>query len=144
MNTKPFLIGLIAAMVAAVAVSIYASRTIERTEKTIVSINSPDGRYKAVLASLTRTDDPAFCADSIAIFLSVYPDSFVESDKVYEVYAAPCATITGRLLRPQIEWLSNTSVRITYSPPPAPDRAKVKMQPLDASKYVHVTYVARQ
>jgi hypothetical protein len=142
-KTKPFLIGLIAVMVAMVAASIYLSFTTVRTGKAVVSAKSPDGRYKAVLASLTRADDPAFCVDSIAVFLSVYPDSFVESDKVYEVYAAPCATITGRVLPPQMAWLSDTQLRITYSPPPAPDATKVKLKPLDASKYVHVEYVVR-
>jgi len=142
-KTKPFLIGLIALMVAMVVASVYFSLTIKRTEKSIVSIKSPDGRYKAVLASLTRADDKAFCVDSIAVFLSIYPDSFVESDKVYEVYSAPCATITGRVSPPQMAWVSNTQLRVTYSAPPAPDRAKVKIKPLDASKYVHVEYVER-
>lgn len=143
MKTRPFLIGFVAVMAAMLAASVYLSLTVKRTEKTIVSARSPDGRYKAVLASLTRADDPAFCVDSIAVFLSVYPDSFVESDKIYEVYAAPCATITGRVPPPQMAWESNTQLRITYSLPPAPDRAKVKLKPMDASKYVHVEYVER-
>ncbi len=143
MKTKPFLIGFLVVMAAVVAVSVYLSLTVEPANKSFVAMKSPDGRYKAVLASLTRADDPAFCADSIAVFLSVYPDSFVESDKVYEIYAAPCATISGRVPPPEMAWVSNTQLRITYSPPPVPDRATVKMKPLDASKYVHVTYVAR-
>jgi hypothetical protein len=142
-KTKPFLIGLIAAMVAMLAASLYLSFIVVRTEKAVVSVKSPDGRYKAVLASLTRADDKAFCVDSIAVFLSVYPDSFVESDKVYEIYSAPCATITGRVPPPQMAWVSNTQLRVTYSPPPAPDRPKVQTKPLDASKYVHVEYVER-
>lgn len=143
MKTKPFLIGFIAVMAAMVAASVYLSFTVEPANKTYVSVKSPDGRYKAVLASLTRTDDPKFCADSIAVFLSVYPDSFVESDKVYEVYAAPCAAPSGRVPPPAIKWLSNTSLRITYSPPPKADAVKMKMLPLDPSKYVHIEYVAR-
>ena len=143
MKTRPFLIGLLAVMVAMVAASIYLSFVVVRTEKAVVSAKSPDGRYKAVLASLTRADDPTFCVDSIAVFLSVYPDSFVESDKVYEVYTAPCATITGRVPPPQMTWESSTQLRITYSSPPAPDRAKVKLKPMDASKYVHMTYAER-
>ncbi len=143
MKTKPFLIGFIAIMVAVVIASVYLSLTVEPTNKSFVAVKSPDGRYKVVLASLTRPGKPPFCADSIAIFLSVYPDSFVESDKVYEIYAAPCAAPSGRVPPPEMEWLSNTELRITYSPPPAPDAAKVKMNALDASKYVHVTYVAR-
>lgn len=143
MKTKPFLIGFIAVMVAMVAASLYLSFIVVPTDKTYVSVKSPDGRYKAVLASLTRADDPKFCADSVAVFLSVYPDSFVESDKVYEVYAAPCATASGRVPPPEIKWLSNTSLRITYSPAPKADAAKLKMKPMDASKYVHIEYVAR-
>ena len=143
MKTKPFLIGFLAVMAAVVAASVYLSLTVEPANKSFVAVKSPDGRYKAVLASLTRADDPKFCADSIAIFLSVYPDSFVESDKVYEVYAAPCAAPEGRVPPPELKWLSNTALRITYSPAPKADAAKVKMKPLDASKYVHIEYVAR-
>ena len=143
MKTKPFLIGFLAVMAAVVAASIYLSLTVEPANKSFVAVKSPDGRYKAVLASLTRADDPAFCADSIAIFLSVYPDSFVESDKVYEVYAAPCATPSGRVPPPELKWLSNTQLRITYSPASKANAAEVTMKPLDASKYVHVEYVAR-
>ncbi len=143
MKTKPFLIGFLVVMAAVVAASVYLSLTVEPAEKTIVALRSPDGRYKAVRERLTRTGDPKFCADSIAIFLSVYPDSFVESDKVYEVYAAPCATPSGRTPPPETQWLSNTALRIAYSPPPAADVAEVKMKPLDPSKYVHIEYVAR-
>lgn len=143
MKTKPFLIGLLAVMVAMLAASVYLSFTVERTQKAVISVKSPDGRYKAVLASLTRADDPTYCLDRIAVFLSVYPDSFVESDKVYEVYTAPCATITGRVPPPQLEWLSNTQLRVSYSAPPAPDRAKVEIKPIDASKFVHMEYVER-
>ncbi len=144
MKTKPFLIGFIAVMAAVVAASFYFSETVERTDKVILATKSPDGRYKAVLESLTRAGDPSFCADSIAIFLAVYPDSFVESDKVYEVYSSPCAAPSGRVPAPKIEWLSNTSLRVTYSPPPKADPGKLKMKLLDASKYVHVEYVARK
>ena len=143
MNTRIFVIGFVAAMAAVVAASVYLSFTVEPAEKAIIAVKSPDGRYKAVRERLTREDDPKFCADSIAVFLAVYPDSFIESDKVYEVYAAPCATITGSVPLPEMQWLSNTELRITYSPPPAPDRVKMKMKPIDPSKYVHIEYVAR-
>jgi hypothetical protein len=142
-KSKPFIIGFLAAMAAVVAVSAYMSFTVEPADKSIVAMKSPDGRYKAVRERLTRRDDRKFCADSIAIFLSVYPDSFVESDKVYEVYAAPCATSSGRTPPPEVQWLSNTALRITYSPPPKAEAGKLKTKPLDPSKYVHIDYVAR-
>jgi hypothetical protein len=142
-KSKPFIIGFLAIMAAIVAVSIYLSLTVQPAQKAIVAMKSPDGRYKAVRERLTRAGDPSFCADSIAVFLSVYPDSFVESDKVYEVYAAPCATSSGRTPPPEVQWLSNTALRITYSPPPAAAAGKLKMKPLDASKYVRIEYVGR-
>jgi hypothetical protein len=142
-KSKPFIIGFLAVMAAIVGASVYLSQTVKPAEKAIVAAASPDGRYKAVRERLTRAGDPTFCADSIAVFLSVYPDSFVESDKVYEVYAAPCATSSGRTPPPEVQWLSNTALRITYSRPPAAEAAKLKMKPMDASEYVHVTYVAR-
>jgi hypothetical protein len=142
-KTKPFLIGFLVVMAAVVAVSAYFSFTIQPSDQSIVAVKSPDGRYKAVRLRLMRPGHPPFCADSIAIFLSVYPNSFVDSDKIYEVYAAPCATITGSVPAPDMQWLSNTKLRITYSPPPAPDRVKVKMKPMDASSYVHIDYVGR-
>ncbi len=143
MNAKTFVIGFVAVMVAVLAVSAYMSFTVAPTDKVIVARKSPDGRYKAVRERLTRKGDPKFCADSIGIFLSVYPDSFVESNKVYEVYAGPCATPTGHTPLPALTWLSKTSLRITYTPPPKSDDVKLKMKTLDPSKYVHVEYVAR-
>jgi hypothetical protein len=142
-NTKTFVVGFVAAMAAVLAVSTYMTWTVEPASKVIVARKSPDGRYKAVRERLTRKGDPKFCADSIGIFLAVYPDSFVESNKVYEVYAGPCATATGRTPLPALKWLSKTSLRITYTPPPKSDAVKLKMRPMDASKYVHIAYVAR-
>ena len=143
MNAKTFVIGFLAVMAAVLAVSAYMSFTVEPTDKVIVARKSPDGRYKAVRERLTRKGDPRFCADSIGIFLSVYPDSFVESNKVYEVFAGPCATAAGDTPLPALTWLSNTQLRITYTPPPKSDAVKLKMKTLDPSKYVHVEYVAR-
>ena len=143
MNAKTFVIGFLAVMAAVVVVSAYMSWMVEPTTKVIVARASPDGRYKAVRERLTRKGDPKFCADSIGVFLVVYPDSFVESNKVYEIYAGPCATATGRTPLPALKWLSNTSLRITYTPPPKSDDVKLKMKPMDASKYVRVEYAAR-
>ena len=141
MKAKIFVIGFVAVLLGAVAASVYFNLTATRPEKSITAVASPDGRYKAVRVSLARGNA---CFDTISIFLSIYPDSFAETEKTYQVYAAPCATSSGRVPPPEMRWLSNTELRITYSPPPAADRGKVKKQPLDASKYVHVTYVERR
>jgi hypothetical protein len=142
-RAKPFLIGFLAVIAIAVAVSIYVSRTVDKAAKSVSAVASPDGKYKAVRISLAGGGAAPFCFDTIAIFLAVYPDSFAESDKTYEVYGAPCAAPDKRKDLPKIEWLSNTAVKITYAASAA-DAKKPRMQTIDASKFVHVTFVARE
>ena len=142
MKAKPFLIGLLAAMAGVAAVSIYMSATIDKIDKTVAAVASPDGRYKAVRITLARGGAAPFCVDSISIFLSVYPDNFAENDKTYEVYAAPCAAPAKRAALPKVEWLSNTAMQITYAPAsPAAGAKQRRMKPLDASHFVRVTFV---
>ena len=142
MRSKPFVIGLLAAIAAVAIVSAFVSMTIDKAQTTVTAALSPDHRYKAVRLSLSGRGAAPFCFDTIAIFLSVYPDNFAASDKAYEVYGAPCAPPARRAALPKVEWLSNTAVRITYVPGAA-DAPKPRMKTLDASKFVHVDFVAR-
>jgi hypothetical protein len=142
-KAKPFVIVLLAAMAGVAAVSIYMSATIDRIDKAVAAVVSPDGRYKAVRVTLARGGTAPFCVDSISIFLSVYPDNFAENDKTYEVYAASCAGPAKWAALPKVEWLSNTAVQITYAPAlPAAGVKQPRMTPLDASHFVRVTFVA--
>ena len=130
-------------MAVAAAVSIYMNATTDKIDKSVVAVASPDGRYKAVRATLARGGAAPFCVDSISIFLSVYPDNFAETDKAYEVYAAPCAAPAKRAGLPRVEWLSNTAVQITYAlASPVAGAKQPRMKPLDASHFVRVTFVA--
>ena len=145
MKSKPFIIGLLAAIVVAASASIYLSATANRVNKTIIPFPSPDGRYKAVRVSLSHGGSAPFCFHSISIYLAVYPDSFAENEKAYQVYASPCTMPPNPGEVPKVEWLSNNAVRITYSPAPARlDQNKLRRRAIDASKYVHVTYVERK
>jgi hypothetical protein len=139
---KPFLIGFFIVVAAVAALSIYSNRSVDKADRTVTSVASPDSKYKAVRVSVARGGAQPFCFDTIAIFLSVYPDSFAESDKTYEVYAAPCAAPALRAELPKIEWLLQDAVRITF--PPEAAAAKMRRQDLDASKFVHVTFVQAQ
>lgn len=140
MKAKPFIIIFIAIIVAIAAVSIYTAATIDRARKSLVAVASPDGKYKAVRLMVSGDTPAPFCVDTIAIFLSVYPDSFVASDSSYEVYAAPCAAPGKRDVLPKIEWTSNKAIRITYAP--APGAAKPpRLKDHDASLFVAVTFV---
>jgi hypothetical protein len=139
-KAKTFVIGFVAVLVCVAAASVYFNLTATRPEKTVTAVASPDRRYKAVRVSLAQGDA---CFDRIAIFLSVYPDSFAESEKLYTVYAGLCAPPAARAGLPKLQWLSNTALQITYTPSAASD-AKRTMKAIDASHFVHVTYVAEK
>jgi len=142
-RAKQFVIGLLAVMAGAAAVSIYISAAIDKIDTAVTAMASPDGRYKAVRVTLSRGGTVPFCADSISIFLSVYPDNFAVSAKTYEVYSVPCAAPAMRAALPKVEWLSNTAVQITCAAAsPAAGAKPPRMEPLDASHFVHVTFVA--
>jgi hypothetical protein len=141
-KAKPFLLGFFAVVVTVAAVSIYVSVTVDKAQKTFATVASPDGKYKAVRLTIRRGGTSPFCLDTISIFLSVYPDNFAEGDKTYEVYAASCARPALRAQLPQIIWLSDRSVQVTYEPSEAVgDAMKLRTKALDASKFVHLTFV---
>jgi len=132
------------AMAVAAGASIYLIATTEQVDKSVAAFSSPDGRYKAVRVSLSHGGPAPFCFNSVSIFLAIYPDTFAESEKAYQVFASPCATPAKAADRPAIAWTANDAVRITYTPAPAGlDKDKLRRRVIDASKYVHVNYVAR-
>ncbi|HEY4969726.1 MAG TPA: hypothetical protein VII35_07460, partial [Steroidobacteraceae bacterium] len=122
MKAKPFLLLSLGAMALMVAGSIYLAATTEKAHKEIVALASPDGKYKAVRLTVSGEHPAPFCVDTVAIFLSIYPDSFVVSDSNYEIYSGPCAAPDKRVVLPKIEWLSEKTVRITYASPPAGEK----------------------
>ncbi len=144
MKSKPFIIGFVIVVLAIAAVSMYISATVERANKTLVAVVSPNGKFKAVKQTIARGGTAPFCYDNIAVLLAVYPDDFDENKKAYEVYAAPCGRFSDGTRSPKIEWLSNASLRITVAPRPAAADAKtIRMKNIDVSKSVHVTFVER-
>jgi hypothetical protein len=143
-KSKPFIIGFVIVVIAIAAVSMYISATVERANKSLVAVVSPDGRFKAVKLTIARGGASPFCYDNIVVLLAVYPDDFDENRKAYEVYAAPCGRFSDGTLSPTIEWLSSASLRITFAPHPASADAKtIRMKNIDVSKSVHVTFVER-
>ena len=127
-------------MLAMVGGSIYLAATTKRADKSIVAVASPDGKYKAVRLRVSGDQPVPFCVDTIAIFLSVYPDTFVATEGSYGVYAAPCAAPDKRDVLPKIEWTSDRAVRITYSVAPGSDK-QPRLKTKDASLFVDITYV---
>ena len=139
MKTKAVLMVFLCAMLAMVGGSIYLAATTERAEKSIVAVAAPDGKYKAVRLTVFGDQPVPFCVDTIAIFLSIYPDSFVASESKYGVYGASCAAPDRRAALPKIEWTANNAVRITYAP--AGSDKPPRLKPKDASLFVDVTFV---
>lgn len=135
MKAKPFFIGFFAVVALLGAASVYLAVTVEPAEKSITAVVAPDAKYKVVKITLTRPGNPPFCLDSIAVILGVYPDDFAERDKAYLVYGAPCAAA------PKIEWLSNTTLQISYAKNSVTKLSMMK--DADITKTVHVTFVER-
>jgi hypothetical protein len=136
MTSKRFIVGYVIVVVLIGAASIYAAATVDKADKSIVSVVSPDGKFKAVKTTLARGGASPFCVESIAVLLSVYPDDFDEHKSAYEVYAGPCAASGAT---PGIKWLSSTSLQIASAAPA--DGKAARRKPLDISKTVKVTFV---
>ena len=119
--------------------SIYLAMTTERAEKSVVSVPAPDGKYKAVRLRVAGDKPEPFCVDTIAVYLSVYPDSFAASERNYEVYGGACPAKDKRDALPKIEWTDNNSLRITYA---VGDQGKPpRLKDKDASLFVDITWV---
>ena len=140
MKAKPFIVGFLVVVAAIAAFSIYLSSIVDRTEKSIAAVLSPDKKMKAVKLSLSGGGKSPFCLDSISVMLSAYPDEFAESRKEYVIYSAPCGRSADGAPLPKIEWHSPASLQVFYA---ASAAKKLKMKEMDVTNSVLVTFVAR-
>ena len=90
MSAKPLIIGFFAVLAGIAAISVYFSATVDKPDKSVSVLLSPDGQYKAVKVTMAGGGTSPYCFDSISVVLAAYPDSFAERDKAYEIYSAPC------------------------------------------------------
>lgn len=139
MKTQAIIVIFIGLLLAMIAGSVYLAFTTERADKSIVSVPAPDGKYKAVRLRVSGDRPEPFCVDSIAVYLSIYPDSFAASERNYEVYGGACPPPDKAGALPKMEWIDNNSLRITYAvaDPAKPPRLKDR----DASLFVDITNV---
>ena len=144
MKAKPFIIGFFAVVALIAAWSIYVAATVDRAQKTIDAVLSPDGKFKAVRTTLSAGGAVPFCVDNIAVRLSIYPDDFDEHKNLYEVYNAPCGRVAGRIVPPTLEWLSATALQIVVASRRGADAKSIRMKDADISNTVHVTVVERE
>jgi hypothetical protein len=140
-KAKPFIVSFLVVVAVIAVFSVYLSTIVDRIEKSITAVLSPDKKMKAVKLSLSGGGKSPFCIDSISVMLAVYPDEFAESRKEYEVYSAPCARSANGEPLPKIEWHSPAALQVTYA---AGVMKKLKMKDIDVTKSVHVTFVARE
>lgn len=143
MKSKPFLIGFFVFIVVFAVISFYYVSTVGRPTRTLTSIVSPDGKYKAVTLTMSHGGATPFCFDSVAVILAVYPDDFGERNKRYEVFAGPCEKFADGAPSPKIEWLSPTQLRITHAATPAMSKTKRVTNDIDVTNVVHVTFVEK-
>ncbi len=144
MKGKPLIIAFLLIVAAVAAVSIAVSFLIDKTEKSVASLPSPDGKYKAVTLTLRGGGSEPFCFDSVSVFFAIYPDGFAERDKAYEIFSAPCGTFTDGTPSPKVAWTSDTALQIAYSDKPAASSLrKLTMKAIDVTKTVHVTFVTK-
>ena len=143
MKAKPFIIGFLAVVAVLAAVSVYFSATVDKADKSVTALASPDGKFKAVKVTLVAGGAAPFCFDSVSVMLAAYPDEFAQREKAYEVYAAPCGSFANGEPSPKIEWLSASALQITYAAA-APDAKTARTKNIDVTKSVHVTFVARE
>ena len=141
MKAKPFIVGFFVVVAAIAVFSVYLSTIVDRTEKSIAAVLSPDKKMKAVKLKLAGSGKSPFCLDSISVMLSAYPDEFAESRKEYEIYSAPCGRSADGEPLPKLEWHSAAALQVTYA---AGVMKMLKMKETDATKSVHVTFVARE
>ena len=139
MKGKPFIVSFLAVVAVIAAFSIYLSTIVDRTEKSITVVLSPDKKMKAVKLSLSGGGRSPFCIDSISVMLSAYPDEFAESRKEYEIYSAPCGRSANGESLPKIEWHSPAALQVSYA---ASAAKKPKMKEMDVTKSVHVTFLS--
>lgn len=143
MKAKPFFVLFFGAALALGALSFYMHMTAPRVESTLTTVVSPDRKFKAVRVTLASDGPPPFCIDSVALMLAVYPDEFAQRNKAYQVFSAPCEVPEKRVAVPRIEWQSDRSLNVVYSPQaPGYDAAKVVKKHLDITSSVKVTFEA--
>lgn len=144
MKAKPFLILFFAVALGLGALSLYMYLTIEKADKSITAVVSPDKKFKAVRVTLAGGEPSPFCFDSVAVMLAVYPDEFAERNRAYEVFSGPCDAPEKRATSPKIEWKSDRTLQITYSPQaPGFNEKKAVKKHLDVTKSVKVTFVEK-
>ncbi len=144
MKAKPFFIVFFAVAVLLGALSFYMGATIEKADKAVTSVVSPDNKFRAVRITLSGGEPSPFCFDSVSVLLAVYPDGFAERNKAYEVFSGPCDTPEKRATSPKIEWLSNTALQITYAAKAEGfNEKKAVKKHLDVTKTVRVTFVEK-
>jgi hypothetical protein len=144
-NARVFVAGLIAISVLTVAASLYFRASVAPADTAVQILASPDGHYKAVRISLSRSGSSAFCYQTVSVLPAAMPDGFAESEKQYQVYFAPCAIPPDSAHAPTMQWLGNDALQITYTPGPAAfDNPRFRRRVVDASGKVRVMYVVRE
>lgn len=143
MKAKHFVIGFLAVVALIAVVSAYLAATVDRADKSVTALTSPDGKFKAVKTTITGGGATPFCVAGVSVFLAVYPEAYAESRREYEVYSAPCGKFADGEPSPKVEWQSNSALQITHVPVAAGAKLP-KLRNIDVTSTVHVTFATRE
>ena len=131
-------------MAAVTGASLYFRATVKPVERAEQTLVSPNGRYKAIRLSLWNNGSSPFCYQSVAVLPSKLPDRFAESDKIYQVYFAPCAVPAKAADAPALAWREGDALQITYTPGPGGFAdTRLRRRVVDQSGSVRITYETR-
>ena len=100
MKAKPFIVSFLAVVAAIAAFSIYLSAIVDRTEKSLTAVLSPDKKMKAVKLSLAGGGRSPFCIDSFSVMLSTI--GRIRREPRIRIYSAPCGRSDGAPL--PVKW----------------------------------------
>jgi hypothetical protein len=117
-----------------------------KPDRYVSTILSPNGKFKA--AKITYTSGGAIsphCDDTILIMPASMPDDVAEREKRYEVFSAECDTFADHSRSPNVEWISDGHLQITFSiNSTALTPNKVSLKKIDASGSVRLNFVAHE
>jgi hypothetical protein len=112
---------------------------------------SPDGKYKAVLIiDAGGGGGTGYCLGYVLIVPASYDERIAALERnrwrldvgKYEVYYGPCDELPGHIISPNLEWVSDSNLRITLSiHSTALMPHDFRLRGMDDSHQVRVTFV---
>jgi hypothetical protein len=117
-----------------------------KSDRYVSVVLSPNRKFKA--AQITYAGGGAispYCENTVLVVPASIPDDVAEREKRYEVFSAECDTFADHSRSPKVEWISDSSLKITFSiNSTALTGHKVSLKKIDTSGSVGLNFVAHE